>query len=72
MDLTEAEDCKKRWKEYTEELQKKDIHDPDNTMVRSLTQSQTFWNEKSNGPQEATLQTKSVEVMEFELSYFKS
>ena len=30
MDLTEAEDIKKRWQEYAEELQKKDIHDPDN------------------------------------------
>ena len=30
MDLTEAEDIKKRWKEYTEELYKKDLHDPDN------------------------------------------
>ena len=30
MDLTEAEDIKKRWKEYTEELHKKGIHDPDN------------------------------------------
>ena len=30
MDLTEAEDIKKRWWEYTEELYKKDIHDPDN------------------------------------------
>ena len=30
MDLTEAEDVKKRWKEYTEELYKKDPHDPDN------------------------------------------
>ena len=29
MDLTEAEDIKKRWKEYTEELCKKDLHDPD-------------------------------------------
>ena len=29
-DLTEAEDIKKRWKEYTEELYKKDLHDPDN------------------------------------------
>ena len=28
--LTEAEDIKKRWQEYTEELYKKDIHDPDN------------------------------------------
>ena len=29
MDLTEAEDIKKRWQEYTEELYKKDLHDPD-------------------------------------------
>ena len=29
-DLTEAEDLKKRWQEYTEELYKKDLHDPDN------------------------------------------
>ena len=30
MDLTEAEDIKKGWQEYTEELYKKDLHDPDN------------------------------------------
>ena len=30
MDLTEAEDIKQRWQEYTEELYKKDLHDPDN------------------------------------------
>ena len=30
MDLTEAEDIKKRWQEYTEELYKKDLHDSDN------------------------------------------
>ena len=30
MDLTEAEDIKKRWQEYTEELYKKDLYDPDN------------------------------------------
>ena len=30
MDLTEAGDTKKRWQEYTEELYKKDVHDPDN------------------------------------------
>ena len=30
MDLTEAEDVKKRWQEYTEDLDKKDLHDPDN------------------------------------------
>ena len=30
LDLTEAEDIKKRWQEYTEELYKKDLHDPNN------------------------------------------
>jgi len=30
MDITEAEDIKKRWQEHTEELYKKDLHDPDN------------------------------------------
>ena len=30
MDLTEAKDIKKRWQQYTEELYKKDLHDPDN------------------------------------------
>ena len=33
MDLTEAEDIKKRWQEYTEELYRKDLHEPDNLMV---------------------------------------
>ena len=33
MDLTEAEDIKKKWQEYTEELYRKDLHDPDNHMV---------------------------------------
>jgi len=50
MDLTEAEDIKKRWQEYTEELYKKDLHDPDNHngMITHLTQ--TSWNVKSSGP----------------------
>ena len=50
MNLTEAEDIKKRWQEYTEELYKKDLHDQMTTMVRSLTWSQTSWNVKSSGP----------------------
>ena len=33
MDLTEAENIKKRWQEYTEEIYKKDLHDPDNHEV---------------------------------------
>ena len=42
------------------------------TMVWSLTQSETSRNAKSSGPQKASLWTKLVEVMEFQLSYFKS
>ena len=49
MDLTEAEDIKKRWQEYTEGLYKKDLHDPDNH-DGVITQSQTFWSVKSSGP----------------------
>ena len=37
MDLTEAEDIKKRWQEYMEELYKKDLHDQDNHDDHSLT-----------------------------------
>ena len=37
MDLIEAEDTKKRWQEYTEELYKKDLHDREITMVWSFT-----------------------------------
>ena len=50
MDLTEAEDIKKRWQEYTEELYKKDLHDPDNHNGVITHQSQTYWNVKSSGP----------------------
>ena len=71
MDLTEAEDIKKRWQEYTEELNKKDLNHPDNHDSVSLTQSQTSWNVKSSGYYEASLWTKLVEVKEFQLSYFK-
>ena len=41
-------------------------------MVWSLSQSQTSWSVNSSGPQESLLRTKLVEVMEFQLSYFKS
>ena len=50
MDLTEAEDIKKRWQEYTEELNKKVLRTQINMMVWSLTQSQTACNVKSSGP----------------------
>ena len=42
MDLTEAEDIKKRWQEYTEELYKKDLHDQIIMMVWSVTKSHTY------------------------------
>ena len=50
MDLTEAEDIKKRWQEYTEELYKKDLHDPDNHDDVITDLAQTSWNVKSSGP----------------------
>ena len=48
MDLTEAEDIKKRWQEYTEELYKKDLHDQDNH-DGVIPHHQTSWNVKSRG-----------------------
>ena len=48
MDLTEAEDIKKRWQEYTKQLYKKDLHDPDNH--DGVITHQTSWNVKSSGP----------------------
>ena len=50
MDLTEAEDIQKRWQEYTEELYKKDLHDPDNHDGVITHYSQTSWSVKSSGP----------------------
>ena len=72
MDLTEAEDIKKRWQEYTEELYKKDHHDPYNHdgvithLEPDILESEVKWalgsitTNKANG------------VMEFQMSYFKS
>jgi len=50
MDLTEAEDIKKRRQEYTEELYKKDLHDPDNHDGVITRLEQTSWKVKSSGP----------------------
>ena len=72
MDLTEAEDVKKRWQECTEELYKKDFHDTDNQDGVTTHLEPDIWNVKSSGPKETSLQTKLVEVMEFQLSHFKS
>ena len=72
MDLTEAEDIKNRWQEYTEELYKNDIHDPDNNngvithLEPDILEYEIKW------ALESIIRTKLVEVMEFQLSYFKS
>ena len=50
MDLTEAEDIKKRWQEYTEELYKTDLHVPDNHDGVITHLEPEFWNAKSSGP----------------------
>ena len=66
MDLTEAEDIKKRWQEYTEELYKKDLHDLDNYdgkithLEPDILECEVKW---ALG---ASLQTKLVEVMDFQ------
>ena len=71
MDLTEAEDIKKRWQEYTEELYKKDLHDPDNSdgvingLEPDILECEVRWASGS-------ITTKLVGVMEFQLNYFKS
>ena len=71
-DLTEAEGIKKRWQEYTEELYKKDLHDPDNQdgvitcLEPNILECKVKW-------ALGNITTyKLVEVMEFQLSSFKS
>ena len=72
MDLTEAKDIKKRWQEYTEELYKEDLHDPDNHdgvityLEPDILECEVKWTLGS------ITETKLVEVMEFLLSYYKS
>ena len=43
MDLTEAEDIKKRWQEYTEEMYKKELHDPDNHLEPDILECEVQW-----------------------------
>ena len=50
MDLTEAEDRKRRWQKYTEELYKKGLNDPDNHDGVVTHLSQTSWSVKLSGP----------------------
>ena len=71
MDLSEAEDIKKRWQEYTEELYKKDFHNPDNHdgvithLEPDILECEVKW-------ALGNINIKLVEVMAFQLSYFKS
>ena len=71
MDLTEAEDIKKRWQQYTEELYKKDLHDPDvhNGVITHLEpdilECEVKWALGS-------ISMKELEVTKFQVSYFKS
>ena len=71
MDLTEAEDIKKWWQKYTEELYKKDLHDQDNH-DGVITDLEPDILECEVKQALASLRTKLAEVMEFQLSYFKS
>ena len=66
INLTEAEVIKKRWQEYTEELYKKDLPDPDNHdgVITHLEPDILEWDVK--------WASKLVDVMEFQLSCFKS
>ena len=69
--LTEAEDIKKRCQEYTEELYKKDLHNPDNHdsvithLEPDILEGEVKWPLGS-------FTTNKASVMEFQLSYFKS
>ena len=72
MNLTEVEDIKKRQQEYTEELYKKHLHDPENHDGVITHLEPDILECEVQQPQEASLRTKLVEVMESQLSYFKS
>ena len=72
VDLTEAEDIEKRWQEYREELYKNDFHDPDNHDGVSTHLEPDILECEVKWALETSLRTKLVEVMEFQLSYFKS
>ena len=71
MDLTEAEEIKKRWQEYTEELYKKDLHDPYNHdmyahLKPDILECEIKW------ALESITKNKVNVGDEFQLSYFKS
>ena len=69
MDLTEAEDFKKSWQKYTEELQKNDLNDHNGGITYlepDILECEVKW------ALESITMTKLVEVMKFQWSYFKS
>ena len=71
LDVTEAEDIKKRWQEYTEELYKKELQDQDNHdgvithLEPDILECEVKWALES-------ITTQLVEMMEFQWSSFKS
>ena len=72
MDLTEGEDIKKRRQEYTEELYKKDLHDPDNHSGVITQLEPDILECKVKRALGSITVNKLVQVMEFQWSYFKS
>ena len=72
MDLTEAEDIKKRWQEYVDELYKKDLHDPDNHNGVITHLEPDILKHEFKRALGSIIMNKLVEVMEFQWSYFKS
>ena len=71
-DLTEVEDIKKKWQEYTEELYKKDLHDPTNHNGMIIHPEPDILECKVKWVLGRIARTKLAEVMEFQLSCFKS
>ena len=72
MGLIEAEDIKKSLQQYIEELYRNDLHDTDNHDDVITHPESDILKHKVKWALEAPLQTKLVEVMEFQLRYFKS
>ena len=72
LDLTEAEDIKKKWQEYTEELYKKDLHDLENHDGVTTHLEPDILECEVKRALGCITRTKLVEVMAFQLSCFKS
>ena len=72
MDLTEADDIKKRWQEYTEQLHKKDHHDSDNHDGMITYPEPDILECKVKWDLENITMSKASGSEEFQLTYFKS